>query len=120
MDDYFARFSLHMNYGEIGGKTEPPITSLTVFTVVPLAARGCSQLSRAVKSAAVMEYTLQLLQTWWKINCTQPPPDCSVCVIQLSMVARLVLLLTSVMALVAYGLRGGMVSGPMETVRPLL
>jgi hypothetical protein len=56
MDDYFARISLHMNYGEIGGKTEPPITSLTVFTVVPLAARGCSQLSRAEKSAVVMEY----------------------------------------------------------------
>lgn len=49
-------FPFIMNYGEIGGKTEPPITSLTVFTVGPLAARGCSQLSRAVKSAAVMEY----------------------------------------------------------------
>src|SRR5262249_50768438 len=42
-------------YGATGGCTGPPITCAVVCTVVPVAARGCSQSSNAVKSLTVME-----------------------------------------------------------------
>src|SRR5215203_4722622 len=57
-----------------GGGGDPPMTSATVLTTVPFAARGWSQSSRAVKLAWVIEFVLQPLQMLWKTRMTQPPP----------------------------------------------
>jgi hypothetical protein len=54
--------------------TGPPITSWTVFTTVPCAARGASQSSSALKSAGRMSpLLLQASQTRWMRICAQPP-----------------------------------------------
>src|SRR6266540_3051041 len=53
-------------YGATGGLTGPPISCAVVSTIVPCAARGCSQSSSAWKSAAVTEEASQWSQMWWK------------------------------------------------------
>src|ERR671922_1654804 len=77
-------------YGEPGGWKGPTITSAVVLTTVPVAARGCSQSSSAVKSAGVIEYASHWLQRWWKTSCTHPPPCSSAAVTYLSIVASVV------------------------------
>jgi hypothetical protein len=59
---------------------EAGFTSAVVLTTVPVAARGCSQSSSAVKSAGVIEYASHWLQRWWKTSCTHPPPCSSAAV----------------------------------------
>jgi len=50
------------------------MTSRTVFTIVPVAARGCSQSRNALNVAWVTLASSQPLQMSWKTTGTQPPP----------------------------------------------
>src|SRR5680860_225759 len=64
---------------EMAGLTVPPMTAPTVFTcVLPVVARGASHAANCAKTVGLIDKASHLLaQTWWKVNCTQPPPDFS-------------------------------------------
>src|SRR5204862_2940119 len=59
------------------GCTGPPITSRTVPTTVPVAARGCSQSRKAVRVDGPIAYVPHASQTLWNTKTTQPPPAAS-------------------------------------------
>src|SRR6266508_4557740 len=101
------------------GRSDPPMTSCTVLTAVPCPARCCSQSSRALKLAGVIEYAPPLSLMWWKVSCTQPPL-LSACVTSCWMSARVQKPSTESGARVKYGSAGGMVSATAQPGQPLV
>src|SRR6266545_4267579 len=71
------------------GFSDPPMTSFTVLTAVPVPARCCSQSRSALKLAGVIEYESAPPPSamWWKVSWTQPPPLLSAWVTRVSMSA---------------------------------
>src|SRR5262249_60044040 len=73
-----------------GGLTLPPITSLTVLTDVPAAARGASQSRKLASVDGLTAYVPHASQTLCMTKITQPPAACSARVTAPSRLARLV------------------------------
>src|SRR5215217_3385443 len=81
--------------GGAGGGTAawsgPPITSSTVLTTVPCAARGWSQSRNASTSDGSTQLVSHALHNWWKTIVTQPPPAFSAAVTAFLRSVRLLL-----------------------------
>src|SRR5215218_1899356 len=64
--------------GVVSGPLPAPMTSPTVLMTVPLAERGPSQSSSALRFVGLTASVVpQFVQTLWNMNTTQPPPEFS-------------------------------------------